>query len=244
MLFLILFRGWYHYQIFTQYDEQSLSPPSNTPIFQESPSWTCSPPPPPASCPGPATRPGLQWPYECCLSDTRIFNFWSSTQIQAKSDQDRYICCIWPWFPHFLIYLIFRFWNLWRAWNQWQGLLHHLWSLLQCRVAGAKAEPEQGALGWGEGAGGTRASPRYTGVFSCEASLNNLKNDWLTDSLTDGPLASLTYFDLIWPISTNWINPYQPILTRINPYQPVSTRINWNQSESPKSTRINLKGVP
>ena len=90
MLFLILFRGWYHYQIFTQYDEQSLSPPSNTPIFQESPSWTCPPPPPPASCPGPATRPGLQWPYKCCLSDTRIFNFWSSTQIQAKSDQDRY----------------------------------------------------------------------------------------------------------------------------------------------------------
>ena len=39
-------------------------------------------------------------------------------------------------------------------------------------------------------------------IFSCEASFNNLKNDWLTDSqthrLTDGPLAFLTYFDVIW----------------------------------------------
>ena len=48
--------------------------------------------------------------------------------------------------------LIFcRLWDLWCSWYQWQGLLHHLWSLLQRGVDGASPEPQHGAVGGGHG---------------------------------------------------------------------------------------------
>ena len=50
-------------------------------------------------------------------------------------------------------------------------------------------------------------------IFRCEAILTSLKMiNWLTDWLTDGPLAFLTYLDLIWPILT-YIGLYGLILT-------------------------------
>ena len=74
-------------------------------------------------------------------------------------------------------------------------------------------------------------------IFSCEAAaLYPLI--WLTHWLTHWHTVS--YFDLYWPIWTNWINLNQPESTRINGNQLESTWINPNQ---PESTRIN-KNLP
>ena len=68
-------------------------------------------------------------------------------------------------------------------------------------------------------------------IFRCEAILSTFN---LTGSQSNSQ--TFSYFDLYWPLWTNWINPNQPESIRINPYQPVSTRINQNQL---KSTQIN-----